>query len=394
MSQKVDLQVLAGDYVKTALIAEWKVNVGDTVKKDDVLLACETAKVTVDIPSPCDGVVEQILFPAGEEVDITDTVAVIGDGSGAAAAPAPAAAETAAPTAAAPAAAAATGARIFVTPVAKKIAKELGIDIEAMKAALGQAKISKKDVYAYAETLKNAPKAAAPAPAAAPDVTETPVKGRRRAIAQTMSASTSTKPRVTLMLDADLEELLRAKKYLGEKYPDRRITVTGLLAVAVCKTLKSHPIMNATYENDVIREHADIRLGIAADMEEGLIVPVIGGCAEKTGLEICQAVNETVKGCRENTLPPSAYAGGTFTISNLGSAGIKYFTPIINTPEIAILGVGSMRKELALENGQVVERRKIGLCLSFDHRAVDGAPAGSFLKDLKENIENPFLLGF
>ena len=394
MSQKVDLQVLAGDYVKTALIAEWKVNVGDTVKKDDVLLACETAKVTVDIPSPCDGVVEQILFPAGEEVDITDTVAVIGDGSGAAAAPAPAAAETAAPTAAAPAAAAATGARIFVTPVAKKIAKELGIDIEAMKAALGQAKISKKDVYAYAETLKNAPKAAAPAPAAAPAVKETPVKGRRRAIAQKMSESASTKPRVTLMLDADLEELLRAKKYLGEKYPDRRITVTGLLAVAVCKTLKSHPIMNATYENDVIREHADIRLGIAADMEEGLIVPVIGGCAEKTGLEICQAVNETVKGCRENTLPPSAYAGGTFTISNLGSAGIKYFTPIINTPELAILGVGSMRKELALENGQVVERRKIGLCLSFDHRAVDGAPAGSFLKDLKENIENPFLLGF
>lgn len=394
MSQKVDLQVLAGDYVKTALIAEWKVNVGDTVKKDDVLLACETAKVTVDIPSPCDGVVEQILFPAGEEVDITDTVAVIGDGSGAAASPAPAAAETAAPAAAAPAQAAAAGARIFVTPVAKKIAKELGIDIEAMKATLGQAKISKKDVYAYAEALKNAPKAAAPAPAAAPAVKETPVKGRRRAIAQKMSESASTKPRVTLMLDADLEELLRAKKYLGEKYPDRRITVTGLLAVAVCKTLKSHPIMNATYENDVIREHADIRLGIAADMEEGLIVPVIGGCAEKTGLEICQAVNETVKGCRENTLPPSAYAGGTFTISNLGSAGIKYFTPIINTPEIAILGVGSMRKELALENGQVVERRKIGLCLSFDHRAVDGAPAGSFLKDLKENIENPFLLGF
>ncbi len=152
--------------------------------------------------------------------------------------------------------------------------------------------------------------------------------------------------------------------------------------------------MNATNENDVIREHSEIRLGIAVDMPEGLIVPVIHGCGGKSGKEICQAVDDIAQNCRNNQLPPSAYMGGTFTISNLGSEGVRYFTPIINAPEVAILGVGSMRKELMLVNGQVEEHRVMGLCLSFDHRAVDGAPAARFLRTLCDYVENPFLLSF
>ena len=152
--------------------------------------------------------------------------------------------------------------------------------------------------------------------------------------------------------------------------------------------------MNATYENETIREHREIRLGIAVDMEEGLIVPVVAGCENKSGIELCQAVGDTVSGCRNNTLPPSAYMGGTFTITNLGGEGVRYFTPIMNAPEVAILGVGSMFHELVLDNGQVAERRRLGLCLTFDHRAVDGAPAAKFLKTIKEYVENPFLLGF
>ena len=152
--------------------------------------------------------------------------------------------------------------------------------------------------------------------------------------------------------------------------------------------------MNATNENDVIREHSEIRLGIAVDMPEGLIVTVIHGCGGKSGKEICQAVDDIAQNCRNNQLPPSAYMGGTFTISNLGSEGVRYFTPIINAPEVAILGVGSMRKELMLVNGQVEEHRVMGLCLSFDHRAVDGAPAARFLRTLCDYVENPFLLSF
>lgn len=393
MSQNVDLQVLAGDYVKKAYIAEWHVKVGDRVKKDDALLSCETGKLTVDISAPCDGVVEQILFPAGEEVDISETVAVIGDGSGASAVPAPAAAPEG-PAAEASGAVQKPAGRVFVTPVALKVAKELNLDVEEMKAAIGKAKISKEDVRAYAETRKTALNPAAPIAPSPAAVREIPVKGRRRVIAQKMFESTSTKPRVVHMMDVDLEEIMKVKKYLSAQYPDRQFTVTALLAVAVCRALKDFPGMNATYENDIIYEHQEIRLGIAVDMAEGLIVPVIPECENKSGMALCAAIHDTVKNCRENTLPPSAYANGTFTISNLGSAGVRYFTPIINAPEVAILGVGSMRRELVLENGQVTEHRTVGLCLTFDHRAVDGAPAASFLRAIKDYMEHPFLLGF
>lgn len=392
MSQNVDLQVLAGDYVKKAYIAEWHVKVGDRVKKDDALLSCETGKLTVDITAPCDGVVEQILFPVGEEVDISETVAVIGDGSGAGAVPTPAAPEI--PAAESPTAVQKPAGRVFVSPVALKIAKELNLDVEEMKAAIGKAKISKEDVRAYAETRKAAPSPAAPAAPAPAAVREIPVRGRRRVIAQKMFESTSTKPRVVHMMDVDLEEMMKVKEYLSAQHPDRHFTVTSLLAAAVCRALRDFPCMNATYENDIIYEHQEIRLGIAVDMEEGLIVPVVPGCESKSGMALCAAIHDTVKSCRENTLPPGAYANGTFTISNLGSAGVRYFTPIINAPEVAILGVGSMRRELALENGQVTERRTVGLCLTFDHRAVDGAPAASFLRAIKDYMEHPFLLGF
>mgnify|MGYP002604278689 FL=1 len=403
-STNVDLQILAGDYVKKAYISEWKVQVGDKVKAGDVLLCCETGKVTVDVTSPRDGVVEQIRYPAGEEVDISEVVAVIGDGSGMSAAASPAAPAPVA-AAAAPATSTNVPARVAVSPVAMKLAKELGVDVEAMKAALGKARIAKEDVLSYVESLKaaptpkaeptpSAPAAEAAAPATQAAVNEIPVRGRRRAIAQKMSESTSTKPRVTHMMDVDLEEMYKVKQALSQRYPDQRFTMTGLLAVAVCKALKAFPCINATYENDVIREHAEIRLGIAVDMPEGLIVPVIHGCDAMSGKDICQAVNKIAGDCRDNKLPPSAYMGGTFTISNLGSEGVRYLTPIINAPEVAILGVGSMRKELALVNGQIEQHRVMGLCLSFDHRAVDGAPAARFLRTLRDYMENPFLLSF
>lgn len=388
MSHKVDLQVLAGDYVKKAYIAEWYVKVGDYVKKEAPILSCETGKLTVDINAPCDGVVEQILFPAGEEVDISETIAVIGDGTGTAASEE----EKAVPSAPAPQKP--TG-RVFVTPVAVKAAKELGLDMEAMKAAIGKTKISKEDVFTYAEALKNAPvQAEQAATVSSAAVREIPVKGRRRVIAQKMFESTSTKPRVVHMMDVDLEEIMKVKKHLSALYPDRRFTLTALLAVAVCRALKDFPGLNATYENDTICEHQEIRLGIAVDMEEGLIVPVVPGCDTKSGVALCAAIGSTVKSCQDNTLPPSAYGGGTFTISNLGSSGVRYFTPIINAPEVAILGVGSVRRELVLENGQVAEHHMLGLCLTFDHRAIDGAPAANFLKAVREYMEHPYLLGF
>ena len=393
----VDLMVLAGDYVKTAVISEWKVKVGDKVKKGDVLLAVETNKVVQDIEAPCDGVVEQILFDEGDDVEISKTVAVIGDGSGAAAsAPAPAAAEAAKPAEAAPAAG---KERTVISPVAKKIAKEMGIDLDALAAKFPGKRISKDDVLAFASAPAEpeAPAAApaepaAPAPKAAA-VTEIPVKGMRKTVGKAMRNSAYGKPHVTMQTDAELDALLKMKDFLKAKYPDRKVTLTGLLALAVRSALKECPYMNGTATEDMITLYDTVNLGIAVDVEGGLMVPVIKDASSLSGLELFEAVNATARGCREGSLGPSSYAGGTFTISNVGSTGVKYFTPIINSPEIAILGVGSSRKELYLtSDGEIAEHTLLGLSLSFDHAATDGAPAGRFLKVLKEKIENPFMM--
>ena len=392
----VDLMVLAGDYVKTAVISEWKVKVGDTVKKGDVLLEVETNKVVQGIESPCDGIVEQICFEEGDDVEISKTVAVIGDGSGAAASdPAPAALEDAKP---AETASSGGKERTVITPVAKKIAKELGIDFDALEARYPGKRIGKEDVLAFVNAHTEEEPAMAPAePAAsAPEaaaVTEIPVKGMRRTVGKAMRNSAYTKPHVTMQTDAELDALLKMKDFLKVKYPDKKVTLTGLLALAVRSALSECPYMNGTATEDTITLYDTINLGIAVDVEEGLMVPVIKGAGSLSGLELFEAVNDTACGCREGSLSPSSYAGGTFTISNVGSTGVRYFTPIINSPEIAILGVGSSRKELYLtEDGEISEHTMIGLSLSFYHAAIDGAPAGRFLKVLKEKIEYPFMM--
>lgn len=396
----IDLMVLAGDYVKTAVISEWKVQVGDPVKKGDVLLTVETNKITQDIEATCDGIVEQILFQEGDDVEISKTVAVIGDGSGAAAEPdrEKAAKEESAGEASGPKAAAAEGeGRTVITPVAKKMAKEKGIDLDELAKRFPGKRIGKKEVLAFEEVP--AAKASAPGAADAPaipepaaEVTKVPVKGMRRAVAAAMRNSAYSKPHVSMMMDARLDEMLEMKAFLKSKYPDRKITVTGLLALAARSALQECPYMNGTSAEDMISLNSAVNLGIAVDVEGGLLVPVIKNSDAMGGLELFEAVNHAAKGCREGTLPPSDYAGGTFTISNVGATGVKYFTPIINSPEIAILGVGAAAKELVLENGEVKERTVIGLSLSFDHAAVDGSPAGRFLKVLKEKIEHPYMM--
>lgn len=384
----IDLMVLAGDYVKTAVISEWKVKVGDKVKKGDVLLEVETNKVVQGIESPCDGIVEQILFDEGDDVEISKTVAVVGDGSGQAA-KAPEAAQAKEKT------------RTVISPVAKKMAAEMGIDLEALAARYPGKRISKNDVLEFANEAETAAPAAAPEPAipepasaaaAEASVTEIPVKGLRRSVGAAMRASAYSKPHVTMQTDAEFDGMLKMKAYLKAKYPDRKITVTGLLALAVRSALKECPYMNGTATEEVITLSDTVNLGIAVDVEGGLMVPVVRNCSAMSGFELFEAVNSVAKGCREGTLGPSSYAGGTFTISNVGSGSVRYFTPIINAPEIAILGVGSPKKELFLKDGEICEHTLLGLSLSFDHSAVDGAPAARFLGVLKEKIENPFMM--
>ncbi len=393
----VDLMVLAGDYVKTAVISNWKVKVGDVVKKGDVLLEVETNKLVQAIESPCDGIVEQILFTDGDDVEISKTVAVIGDGSGTQVAPADDKA-AAAPASGESKEDRAQGGRVVISPVAKKMAKEKGIDLDDLARTFPGKRIGKEDVLEYesAKSLPAATNEATEAPVAIltpiPSVIEKPVEGMRRAVATAMRNSAYGKPHVTLMADAKLDEMLKFKDYLKKKYPDRRVTITGLIALAVRSALKECPYMNGQSTEEMITLHCDINLGIAVDVEGGLMVPNIKNTNALSGLELFEAVNAVSKGCREGSLKPCDYAGGTFTITNIGSQGVKYFTPIINPPEIAILGVGATTKELAIVDGEIVEQSVIGLSLSFDHAAIDGAPAGKFLKILKEKIEYPFTM--
>ena len=422
----IDLMVLAGDYVKTAVISEWKVKVGDSVKKGDVLLVVETNKITQDIEASCDGIVEQILFQEGDDVEISKTVAVIVDGSGTAAAPEeekPAIEISGSETASLD-----TGVRTVITPVAKKMAKEKGIDLDELTKRFPGKRIGKKEVLAFEEAPakdffvtgqhgkeggETADPADRPSTATAMDcsllsssenseeaeaavsvakTTEIPVKGIRKAIASAMRNSAYSKPHVSMMIDVQLDEMLEMKAFLKNKYPEKRITLTGLLALAVRSALGECPYINGTATEDTITLSDSVNLGIAVDAEGGLLVPVIKNIGAKSGLELFEAVNHAAKGCREGTLAPSDYAGGTFTISNVGATGVKYFTPIINSPEIAILGVGASTKEAVVVNGEVRERTMIGLSLSFDHAVVDGSPAGRFLKTLKEKIEHPFMM--
>lgn len=395
----IDLMVLAGDYVKTAVISSWKVKVGDSVKKGDVLLEVETNKITQDIEAPCDGIVEQILFQEGDDVEISKTVAVIGDGSGTAAAAEekPVEGTTGPETTSED-----DGARTVITPVAKKIAREKGIDLDELAGMFPGKRIGKKEVLAFekapeketsaAEAVPEEKSAAEESTVPTAEITDIPIKGLRKAVAAAMRNSAYSKPHVSMMIDVCLDEMLEMKAFLKNKYPERKITITGLLALAVRSALRECPYMNGTVAEDRISLSSAVNLGIAVDVEGGLLVPVIKNSDTLSGLELFEAVNKVANGCRNGTLPPSDYAGGTFTISNVGATGVKYFTPIINSPEIGILGVGASKKEAVLVNGEVKECTMIGLSLSFDHAAVDGSPAGRFLKVLKEKIEHPFMI--
>lgn len=328
----IDLMVLAGDYVKTAVISEWKVKVGDSVKKGDVLLVVETNKITQDIEASCDGIVEQILFQEGDDVEISKTVAVIGDGSGTAAAPEEE--KPAIEISGSEAASLDTGVRTVITPVAKKMAKEKGIDLDELTKRFPGKRIGKKEVLAFEEAPakdfsvtgqhgKEGGETAAPAieTAASESIvaeaavsitktTEIPVKGIRKAIASAMRNSAYSKPHVSMMIDVQLDEMLEMKAFLKNKYPEKRITLTGLLALAVRSALGECPYINGTATEDTITLSDFVNLGIAVDAEGGLLVPVIKNIGAMSGLELFEAVNHAAKGCREGTLAPSDYAGG------------------------------------------------------------------------------------
>ncbi len=358
-------------------IQQWFKAEGEAIKAGEPLFEVETEKVLYEVEAPASGTVAKLLYPLEAKVPCAHVVAVIAvegeDVAAVAAEYAAKAASAAAQTArtSAPAAqrtsVAATGA-IVATPAARKVAKERGIDLAAVKGTGPGGRITREDVEAAA---------------AAPAVHGTGLHGMRKSIAERMFKSLQSSAQLTITTEVDVTPLVARREQLKQQF---RLTYTDMLIEAVAGALAAHPRLRVTVEGDVILQHDDINVGIAVALEEGLIVPVVRGADKKSLQQIAEESRLLAEKARTGSLSVDYVSDGIFTITTLGMYGVDAFTPIINQPQVAILGVGRIVQKPAVYDGQVAIRSMMVLSLTFDHRIVDGAPAAAFLQDVAARL--------
>lgn len=429
-----------GNSVESCIIVEWMIAEGDTVSVDQTLASIETDKSTMEVPSTAEGTVLKLLWEEGDEVPVKDPLIIVGEpgedisglvpGGDAAPAEADAPAEqAAAPEATAPAFATerATGA---VSPRARALAASNGVDASAIAEGSGpHGRVIERDVAAAiaagpvltsaaraagvsaaegtgiggrvsvadaGRTADAAPAAAVAAPAAAADFpgasTSAPLKGVRKVVAKRMMESLTSTAQLTLNTTANAAGILAMRKKVknaDESLGLNKITLNDLVCFAVSRTLLKYPVFNAHLEDGVLTEFEQVHLGFACDTPRGLLVPVIRS-AQALGLKaFSDEAKRLAGGAIDGSLSPDFLSGGTFTVSNIGSFGIETFTPVINLPQTAILGVGAItpRPTVAADGSIGVEQR-LNLSLTIDHQVIDGADGARFLRDLVAAIEN------
>jgi len=399
---------------ESAVLAEWYIQVGDTVKIGDKLFSIENGKSAFDEESEVEGTVLALLCEPGDELPIKAPVCVIGapgesfEVPGAAKAEAPAeekpaaAAET--PAAAAPVAAPAKreGDRIFASPRARNLAEKAGADLAEIGGTGPEGRIIERDVNAWLDAGRPVSKpveAAAPAPAAAPaaaegEFTVEPISRMRRIIAENMHKSLSEMAQLTETSSFDASAIMAFRKSAkaAEALGLGGVTLNDVVLFAVSRTLLAHPDLNANFDGDNMKRFNTVHLGFACDTPKGLVVPVIRNAEKLSLLAISAEVKRLAKAAQEGTLSAAEMSGGSFTVSNLGAFGIESFTPVINPPQTGILGVNTISTRVREVNGELKAYPAMALSLTFDHRVVDGAPAARFLKDLGNNLENFSLL--
>ena len=389
------------------LIVEWRKKEGDPVKKGDILFVLETEKVTYEVEAPEDGALGKILVKEQETVPVGAVVAILlkpGESAvevtaapvaapkAEAASPAPAAASSAAaPTAVAP-----SGGRVKATPLAKKIAKELGIDLSAVAGTGPGGRILREDVEKAKASGIKAPAAAAPA-AAAPSAEEklVPFTGMRRTIAKKMLQSKLEAAQTYMSNTVDASNLQRYREALlpfVEKKYGVRLTITDLMMKVTGAALREHPVVNTRWTEKGVLYLPEVHMGMAMALDEGLIVPVIKSINAKSLGQIAVDRTALIKKGKTNSFLPDDIKGSTFTLSAMGMFGIEQFTAIINQPENAILGVAAIIDKPVVVKGQIVIRPMMNVNLSYDHRTIDGAEAGKFMQTLKAFIEEPVLI--
>ena len=396
-----------GESVTEGTVTRWLKNVGDTISVDEPLLEVSTDKVDTEIPSPATGTILSIDVPVDSTVAVGARLAMIGAAGAAPVAPAAPAptpvVETPAPVA--PVAPAATLDDSYVTPIVRQFAREQGVDLSTVKGTGVGGRIRKEDVIAAA---KPAPVTAAPvasAPAAAKSsapIAVSPLRGTtvtmsrlRKVIAARMVESLQVSAQLTTVVEVDVTKVARLRDKAKASFAAREgvnLTFLPFFAVAVCEALKQHPVLNSSIEGDQVTYHGAEHLGIAVDTERGLLVPVIRDAGDLNIGGLSRKISDVAARTRDNKISPDELGGGTFTITNTGSRGALFDTPIINQPQVAILGIGSVVKRPMVMKGtdggeNIAVRSMVYLALSYDHRIVDGADAARFLVTLKERLE-------
>lgn len=400
-----------GHTMEKGKVIEWLKREGEAVAKGEPLLVVETDKVVTDVEAPVAGVVLKILVGPEEERPIGTTLALLGalgetlseadvrqlledEGGRVAVAAAPAVAATAVPRPTAPVREA--GERVKISPIARKLAEEFGLDPATLHGTGPGGRISKEDVLHAVEAAK-----AAPTPAAAPAVPSgarlsvartIPLSGIRGRVAERMFQSWNTIPRVTEVMHVDMSATVAFRDgMLGqwEQQYGRRISLNDMLTKAVALALRRHPRLNATLVQQEVRLHDHVNVGVAVNLDEGLIVPVLFNADHKDLGQIAHESHELAEKARAGRLQLADISDGTFTITNLGTTGVELFTPIINPPQVAILGVGMVQRRPVVVGDALAIRPSVYLCLVFDHRAVDGVPAANFLQEVQRLLSKP-----
>ena len=422
-----------GESVTEGTVSSWLKAVGDTVEADEPLLEVATDKVDTEVPSPASGVLLEIRVPEDETVEVGTVLAIIGSPSAAPAtasapaatpeapdpaaepAPTPAASSAPAPASAAPVSSGATGS--YVTPIVRKLAKDKGVDLSTVTGTGVGGRIRKQDVEAAAKAAEEARAAAAaaaapasqesaPAAAAKPAPTkpevDTTLRGRtekmsrlRQVIAERMIDSLQTSAQLTTVVEVDVTRVAALRARAKNDFLARngtKLTFLPFFVQAATEALKAHPKINASIEGKNVTYHDVEHVGIAVDTPRGLLVPVIKNAGDLNIPGLAKRINDLAARTRDNKVNPDELSGSTFTITNTGSGGALFDTPIINQPEVAILGLGAIQRQPRVikdaDGGEVIAIRSVCyLALSYDHRLVDGADAARYLMTVKKRLE-------
>jgi len=367
--------------MKEGTVVQWFKREGETVQKGEPLVEVLSEKVTYDVEAPESGVLRKVLAGEGSNVPTDEAIGIIADAdevvteaetttkvSTSEVEEVPTAPKPEVPTEATTE----TVERVLASPAAKRLARELNVDVALVRGTGPEGRIVEDDVRRFAEQateLKLRVKEVIP------------LAGIRKTTAERVSFSARTAPHSTITMEVDMTKAVRLRE-------EKAISYTDILVKAVATALKEHPLLNSTLENEQIKVYEDVNIGVAVATEKGLVVPVVHNADRKTLEEIAEVLRQLVEKTKLGKLAKEDLTGGTFTISNLGMYGVDVFIPIINPPEAAILGVGRINEKPASVNNDIKIKPVMNLSLSFDHRIVDGAPAAQFLQKIKKILES------